>query len=218
MLTDTIAACIDSIEKKTNAQGKKKYNENLSSNVLSLVKICDRLKNALIVLDEMKNNNLTETGLSNKTKSDLIDSISACGKGLNDVSLNNSIVNEFDAQIKLFEQLLKFEWEKSAKKYSAAIIGDLTILGDLINPQRTKELLHRIKEGVDSVPSIEVVKEFMEDIEEGQALAAEYTMNPQIEEFFLKVKQSKASISDLNQDVLSWLKDNNLLNKLKISF
>ena len=93
------------------------------------------------------------------------------------------------------------------------------MIGDLSdNPTRSKELADNIGKLVSSDPTIKGIKQLVSDVTEAKKIVEAFSLNPEIERFLQKVSAKKATIVDLSPNVLTWLEEKNLTNKLHIRF
>ena len=92
-------------------------------------------------------------------------------------------------------------------------------MGGLSNdPKRAKELSDNITKTVAGDPSIRAVNNLVTDVAEAKRIAEKFSLNPEIEDFLKKVSSQRATVLDLTPNILTWLKEKDLTQKLKIRF
>ena len=80
------------------------------------------------------------------------------------------------------------------------------------------ELKSRIGNTVNGDPSPASAKKLSADVAQANVIISKFSLKPEIEAFLKKVAAKKATVSDLSPEVLNWLSDQKLLEKLKLSF
>ena len=94
-----------------------------------------------------------------------------------------------------------------------------SLKGLLPNRSNTEELLRRLVSNKNTLPkSGQAVYDFLNDVESAQKLVNSLQLDAEIETFIVKVLTQQATVTDLNDHVLSWIKENHLTGKLKIRF
>lgn len=62
------------------------------------------------------------------------------------------------------------------------------------------------------------IDDFLEKVSRGKDIVDNLHLDEEVEKFINKVKMQKATVSDLTPHILEWLKDNNLMNTMKVRF
>lgn len=221
MLTSKIKAATDSITNRTKLQMQKLSNEKLNTRLASIASIGKELESCIETIQAMQSNHISDgTPINEEQKGSLVEAINECGRCINDLSIDDTIVSAFKMQTKVIKQLLSVHWKQSASSYSAEAVNYLTILSDLTpDPKRSNDLLSSIKaQAANTAPNQTTISKFVSDVNAAQNIINQYKLEPAVQNFLLKVKLRSATIDDLTPDVTKWLKANNLTKKLLISF
>ena len=93
------------------------------------------------------------------------------------------------------------------------------IVNLLVDKKTADEILREINSAKVQMPtSARAIQTFLDNIEKGKQLVDGLHLDEETEKFINKVKLQRATVSDLTQHILAWLKENNLLETLKIRF
>jgi len=93
------------------------------------------------------------------------------------------------------------------------------MLGGLsTDPKHARDLVNDITAICNGPLTSNGISSLVSDVKEAKAITDAFSVNPEIELFLKKVSSMQASIVDLTPNVLSWLKEKGLMNKLKIRF
>lgn len=221
MLTNKIKVATDSISYKTKLQTQKLSNERLTARLASINSIGKELEACFETIQAMQKNRISYgTPINEEQKTSLLEAINKCGQCISDLSIDDTIVSVFKMQTDVIKQLLSAHWKQSANSYSEEAVSYLTILSDLTpDPKHSNDLLKSIKaQAATTTPNQSTIIKFSNDVSAAQKIVNQYKLEPIVQDFLFKVKLKTATIEDLNSDVITWLKENNLTKKLLISF
>ena len=91
--------------------------------------------------------------------------------------------------------------------------------GLLQNKQEAEDLLEVLKKAKVSIPgSSKAIDAFLENVKRGKYLIDGLHLDEEAEKFIVKVRTQQATVADLTPHVLKWIKDNNLMNTMKVRF
>lgn len=221
MLISKIMAATDSINKKTKLQTQKLSNEKLILRLTRIFSIGKELEACIETIQAMQSNHISDgTPIKSEQKTSLLEAINECGRCVNDLSLDDTIVNALKMQTDVVKQLLSAHWKQEASTYCAGTVNFLAILIDLTpDPKRSSDILKSIRTQCINASSNQAsINQLVSDVADAQNIINQYKIEPVIQDFLLKVKLRKATIEDLTPEVAVWLKANNLTKKLLISF
>ncbi len=110
-------------------------------------------------------------------------------------------------------------WKTTAQEKTGSMVAMLEAFQSFTpNPQRTRMLIQEIKIGAKSFPTgTDRVDAFCTIHSEGTQIIKQMRIDPKVNDFLLKVNARKATLADLDETILQWLKENNLLPRLSIS-
>lgn len=220
LLTDTIKNSTSAIKKRRATIESKQHAETYAKALAQLAQTVDDIKETLDCAAVIKECGIVDTPLMDEaTRSDLLTYINDCGNGVAEMKLTLDAVKLLKSKGDMFANQIKIVWRDASVKYSDGPKGYLSMIGGLSSdPKRAKELADSITKTVASDPSIKAVKSLVADVTEAKQITEEFSLNPEIEAFLKKVSLQRATVFDLTPNVLTWLQEKKLTNKLKIRF
>ena len=220
LLTETIKNSTSAIKKRRATIEGKQHADTYAKALAQLAQATESIKGTLDCATVMKDSGIVSTPVMDEaTRSDLLACINDCGHGVSEMKLTLEAVELLRSKGDTISTQVKIVWRDASLKYSEGSKGYLSMIGGLSNdPKRAKELADNIAETVAGDPSIKAIKSLVSDVAEANQITNEFSLNPEIEDFLKKVSLQQATIIDLTPNVLAWLKEKNLTNKLKIRF
>jgi hypothetical protein len=153
----------------------------------------DTLKNDIIILL----NNLktaTELGLTDKDK-----------------------VTAVETKFTLMQAECKKNWTKQYSELTSARVSTLKVISG-IDAEKVASCLQNIQKAEVWNTDISTFKAMMAGLESADQLITNLGLNQSIISFLQNVNQGKATLADLTDDVLAWIKEEDLETKIKLSF
>ena len=92
------------------------------------------------------------------------------------------------------------------------------IAGSSPDPKKARELADSIAKAADGDPSMKAIDGLIANVQEAKKITDAFALNLEIEAFLKKVSSQQATVFDLTPNILAWLKEKNLTNKLKLRF
>ena len=220
LLTETIKNCTSAINKRRAIIESKQHAETYAKALAQLSQSTKHIKNSIDCATAIKENGIVQTPLIDEdTRSELLACIDDCGNGVAEMSLTMETVRLLKAQGDSLVMHIKMKWQDGAREYSDGPKNYLSIIGSLTsNPKLAKDLADRIDRTVSGNPSIMAVNNLLSDVAEAKQITDQFSLKPEIEDFLKKVSSQQASVLDLTPDIIAWLKEKNLRQKLKIRF
>lgn len=220
MILDTLkqakSAMLDSIQVTTNRQATKTFKEQVMQLGL-LTPQLEQLLNVIICLNEKE---IAKDLFTQELKDSLQTTVNNCGEKVNDHTLDVATVLALRNACNLCKTATDNAWKEAADSKSEAVVSSLTSLRNLLVDKKTAdEILREINSAKVQMPtSARAIQTFLDNIEKGKQLVDGLHLDEETEKFINKVKLQRATVSDLTQHILAWLKENNLLETLKIRF
>lgn len=220
LLVDTIATCAAAIQKKASVQQKKQADEAFSHAIGRLSQVNDALNETLTCMTELRNKNISTAPILHKqTRDELLACVNACGRSLSEGTLDLSEVNEVSVNLKTAQAELTAAWKRDAATYADGPKGYLTIISGLTDdPGSVRELAKSIGDIITANVSRKQINALVSKVNEANKITSDFPLKPEIETFLKKVSAQRATISDLTPNILEWLKEHKLLEKLKVNF
>ena len=170
-----------------------------------------------ILKDYLKNNNdlnFKETKYINKQITTILHNI-------NDNDFNNyELIKNIESTVDRYYSNLRDYWRQSHIKDTNGTKSMLLILEKLYDDStKILQIRSKINKLENRWPfTAEDLKLMQEGIIEASSIIKELKVSSNIQDFLQKVSTGEASIIDLDDEILIWLKDNKFENKVKLSF
>lgn len=135
--------------------------------------------------------------------------------------LNNyGFIKNIELTIDRYYDNLKDNWRQAYRKDTHGTISILLMLEKLYDDStQILQVRSKVKNLETRWPFLEDDLESMQDgIKEANAMIKQLKVSSNIQGFLEKASKGQASIVDLDDEILLWLKDNRFENKVKLSF
>lgn len=126
-------------------------------------------------------------------------------------------VDQAESDYKNVQQKIKKEWSKQYTILTKATISTLQVIIG-IDSEHVSECLDGINKGEIWTMEISNFKAMDKSLSEAKTLIDRLGLNQQIKAFLQKMNEGKATVSDLDDNVLRWLKGESLDQRVKLSF
>ena len=126
-------------------------------------------------------------------------------------------INQVETDFKNIQQSIKKEWLKQYSTLTNATISTLQVISG-IDSERVSKCMEGIAKGSAWTTSIGNFKTMAHSLSEAKILINGLGLDPQIIAFLQKMNNGKATVVDLDDNVLRWLKEESLDQRVKLSF
>ena len=170
-----------------------------------------------ILKDYLKNNN----DLNFKETKYINNQISTILHNINDNDFSNyELIKNIESTVDRYYSNLRYYWRQSHIKDTSGTKSMLLILEKLYDDStKILQIRSKINKLENRWPfTAEVLKLMQEGINEASLIIKELKVSSNIQDFLQKASTGEASIIDLDDEILIWLKDNKFENKVKLSF
>ncbi|CEP66717.1 Uncharacterized [Moorella glycerini] len=117
------------------------------------------------------------------------------------------------------DEHLKAKWEGFVRKSSEDVLQLLEVIIPLVGEPGKAQTTAAIKSFLGKWPvSAEEVSSFTKAIEEGKQIIASLDVDNKIRNFLTLVANGSASLADLDDDVMNWLREHRLESRIVIRF
>ena len=130
---------------------------------------------------------------------------------------DQDVVSEAEQDLRSIQLALKKEWAKHFSSITAATVGTLNVLRGLSVPEIATYLTKISSATAWSLNNSTFIG-LKDALTGAEDLIHGLHLDPTIVDFLGKMNSGKANISDLNEDILSWIYSNHLEKKIKLSF
>ena len=194
--------------------------EKLNTDLKSLKSAADKLRLLAEVIQAMQVSGIASAVLTREQLDNLNLCINICGEKASNSTLSTADVSALNSTFNTCQLAAEQVWKASASEIADGVYGSLNSLKGLLpNRSSIEELLKRIANNKSTLPkSGQAVRSFLNDVDSAQRLVNNLQLDAEIELFIVKVLSQQATITDLNDHVLNWIKENHLTGKLKIRF
>lgn len=220
LLTETIKNCTSAIKKRRTTIESKQNGENYTKALVQLAQVTKSMKDTIDCAAAMKEKGIVGTPLIDETtRSELLTCVDDCGNDVSEMRLTLGTVKLLKSKGDAVAVQIKNEWRNAAGQYSEGPKGYLSMIGGLSNdPKLAQDLTERLAQTVAGNPSVKAVNRLVSDVAEAKQITNQFSLNPEIEDFLKKVSSQQATVLDLTPNIMAWLKEKNLNQKLKIRF
>lgn len=126
-------------------------------------------------------------------------------------------INQAEADFKNIQHSIKKEWSKQYSTLTNATISTLQVISG-IDSEHVSKCMEGIAKGSAWTTSIGAFKAMDQSLSEAKTLINGLGLDPQIIAFLQKMNNGKATVMDLDDNVLRWLKEESLDKRVKLSF
>lgn len=220
LLNETIKNSTSAIKTRRATLENKQNAELYTKALFQLAQQNDAIKAILDCAKEMKEKGIVENSVLPKSvRDDLLASVGDCGAAIAEGNLTLDAVKVLQTKGENYASQLRIVWKDAATKYAEGTKGYLAMISGLTqDPRKARELGESITKTVDGSLSINAINKLVADVGEAKAITDAFALSPAIEAFLKKVSTAQATVTDLTPEVMQWLKDKQLLSKLKVRF
>ena len=129
-------------------------------------------------------------------------------------------IYKFSRSFRKLEEDLKMSWTHYVRNKNQDIIGLLERLQNIVsNPQEIKQLIVELKKFENKWPVNSIsLNRYHEHLSSAKKVITDMNASKGVQEFIEKVASNRATLDDLTDEVISWLRKQQLTNKLIIKF
>lgn len=215
-LRTTNSVMLDSIQVTNNKQAAKTFKEQ----VIALGLCTPTLEQLLNVIAALKEKGIADNILTLELKESLQTAVDNCGEKTKDHTLDASAVQALKSAVELCKSTTELAWKNAADKQCSTVIDSLNSLKGLLpDKKEAEDLLEALNKAKLTMPSSsKIIDDFLSKVSRGKEMVDGLHLDDKVEKFINKVKMQKATVGDLTPHIMDWLKDNNLLNTMKVRF
>lgn len=147
--------------------------------------------------------------------------ISMILENMNNDELNNyGLIKNIESTVDKYYDNLRDHWKEIYRKDTFGTMSILSMLEKLYDDsEKILSIRVKVKKIESSWPFLEEDLELMQQgINEANLMISQLKVSSKVQTFLQKVSSGEASIVDLNDEILLWLKDNRFEKKVKLSF
>ena len=126
-------------------------------------------------------------------------------------------ISKVETDLKSIQQSIKKEWSKQYSILTNSTISTLKVISG-IALERVTKCLEGIAKGENWTTSIDDFKIMNKSLSDANTLIAGLGLDQRIIDFLQKMNNGKATVVDLDEKVLNWLKTESLDKRVRLSF
>ena len=126
-------------------------------------------------------------------------------------------VSKAESDFKTLQSSTKKEWSKHYSAYTATTCNTLRVISG-INSETVKDCMANINAAEIWTTDVSTLTKMKDAMESASTLIQSLNMDQEIVSFLTKMTSGSATIVDLNEKVLRWIKSEGLERKIKLSF
>ena len=130
---------------------------------------------------------------------------------------DNDELKKAEQMYKSIHNSLKKEWPKFFNKYTNSTLGTLKVISG-IDPITVSSCIYDIQTGAVWGNDLKSYKQMVKGMQNAGALIEHLKLDQKIVVFLQKMNSGKATLEDLNDDVLSWIRIEALERKIRLTF
>ena len=221
MLANKLSGAIGVIEQYSDLQTRASQKRQLKSSI-------DTLQNSMVQMSQIvkqfqilkKANTGFEPTFDASTMARIRKVVQDCKTGVAKQNIRLDNLTEFSQLTVQMQEHLKSTWLAYVKIASHELIQSLKVMTPLLpNPERAKQIHQSLTNASEKWPvgTADLVT-FVNNTNEGRNLIASLDVNKEVRKFLDLVVAGNATITDLNDQVLVWIRTHKLQTKMTIGF
>lgn len=174
-----------------------------------------QIHSLLSVLKYTKDN--VQFQLSESALTDLENLLTDHKSVIRDGFAEKEAINQAESDYKSILLSIRKEWLKHYSDLTSATVSTLKVISS-IDFEHVTKCLEGIAKGSTWTMSIGDYKTMEKSLQDAKTLIDELGLDQEIIAFLQKMNSGKATVTDLDDNVLRWLKDESLEGRVKLSF
>lgn len=222
MILESLQKANSTLLDSVNATSNKHAAETFSSQLGLLSNSTSQLEQLLNLMKAMQEKGITPRIVTAKIKGTLQNAVDSCGEKVNDHSLDAGTVTALKNAVELCKGAVAAVWKETADRQCTPIIESLISLKGLVaNKIEAEKLIEDLQKSKENTPtSANGLDTYLSNIGKGKKIIEDmhFDSDPEVKAFIGKVQAQKATVGILTPHILDWLKENNLIDKIKLRF
>lgn len=220
MLIDVLSSALDTMQKDSELQ---KNLQTISDFEQKSSKACDALDEMMVLVETGDAAQTTgiapKCGMSEEDINDLAGALQQLSDELDSGMIGNDTMSKLQSTLRALRKRITDAW-KLEMSYK---IGNLTqMLGTVRSftpdPLMTGRITSLLDRGKDILPqNAELVRQYAEVFRTGNQILNSIDTDGPVRLFINKVVAGKATLADIDENIMNWIKKHNLLNKMNVT-
>ena len=220
MLKQTIDNSLQAIRTTDAAKKQKSSIDAYTKALTQLNKATDDMKATFSTARLMDDTEIVEKPVfTEEQKSEVLESIRQCMEAVKNSELTIETVKLLQARGQFLQNSVELLWKTEADRYSQSALGYLSLFGGILDDKKKKAALEKnISSAVNGKPTQSNIDSLTKSVKETMKIASDLSLTEEVETFFKKVADNKATVADLTPEVTEWLSKHQMQKKLKVVF
>lgn len=204
-------------EMKVLRQREERRNNKVAQDALDreFKQLTNQIHQLMTALKYTKDN--MQFQLSESLLTDLKSLLTAHRDAVRSGFVEKEAVSKVKKDLESVRQSIKKEWSKRYSVLTSSTINMLKVISG-INSEHISKCLERIDKGKNWTTSIDDFELMNQSLADANDLIAGLDLDQQIIDFLLRMRNGKATVADLDEKVLKWLKTESLDKRVRLSF
>lgn len=215
MMIDILGKKIN--EMKVLCQREERRNNKVVQDALDreFRQLTDQIHQLMTALKYTKDNMRFQ--LSESVLTDLKSLLTAHRDAVRSGFVEKEAVSKVKIDLERVRKSIKNEWSKRYSDLTSSTSNMLKVISG-IDSEHVSKCLEGIDKGKNWTTSIDDFKLMNQSLADANDLIAGLDLDQQIIDFLLKIRNGKATVADLDEKVLKWLKTESLDKRVRLSF
>lgn len=134
--------------------------------------------------------------------------------------IDHALIDSITKEVNSLEEGLKQRWKTYFEKDTVSLRNAINTVSNIssdrqsVNEVITALSIHKAQWPVNDI----TLQKFDNNIAKGEKIISDLGLNPKIEEFLSKIVTNTATIFDLDEEILEWIKEKELSEKIGLRF
>lgn len=153
--------------------------------------------------------------VDNQYIEDVYDFLSEICDYIEENKIDKEHCRELDKKIETLKNALSDNWNSFYEKYSSNTVGLLKMVS-VFNPIQINDCLKKIDSAKVFMQEESKIEDFAKQLKRAESIISNLEMDDEITDFLKNVNSGNATLLDLNENILAWLRKENFEGKIKI--
>lgn len=127
-------------------------------------------------------------------------------------------IRKIEENYRKTSEKISAEWKISYRDTTGQLLGALRVINKVFSKNEVKTMIDLLEKGKTWDHNIQRLKVLKETKEGAHKIYTTLNLDRKILEFLNNTSQNRTSLADLNDEILSWIKDNNLEKSFRLKF
>lgn len=222
MILEALERASENVRKFYQAQGNQQRHASFLNSANALDGHIGRLDHYMDIAEAAKGDGLPlEVGMTESQSNQLLAIVREMGEKLEQRNLAPSDVKAFSALVDAAQKEYQLRWQRATTRVAGSLPGYLQMVASLLeDPHRAQSLRAALEDAGRQLPQTAAsIRSFIKIVDESKAIIDKMQVTDEVRAFLTKlVIEQTATIADLSEHVMKWIKERKLEKRLSIGF